>query len=136
MSHENGLDAQVLNHQAAQQTDREATRREFLQGSLAVAGTLLASQVSRAQATAETKPKQPNLVFFFGEGQRADALSIAGHPILKTPNHDRIGREGIRFRNAFCTNALCAPARATTLTGTSCSQLKYATYALEPTATI
>jgi arylsulfatase A-like enzyme len=62
-------------------------------------------------------PKRPNLVFFFGEGQRADALSIAGHPILKTPNHDRIGREGMRFRNAFCTNALCAPARAVALTG-------------------
>lgn len=91
---------------------RAATRREFLQGSLAVAGTLLASQVQ-----AEAKQKQPNLVFFFGEGQRADALSIAGHPILKTPNHDRIGAEGIRFRNAFCTNALCAPARATALTG-------------------
>ena len=114
MSQQNGLNQ---NKQAAEQTGKEATRREFLQGSLAVAGTLLASQVSRATASAEAKPKPPNLVFFFGEGQRADALSIAGNPILKTPNHDRIGREGIRFRNAFCTNALCAPARATTLTG-------------------
>lgn len=91
-----------------------ATRREFLQGSLAVAGTLLAPQTSRAEVK---ESKRPNLVFFFGEGQRADALSIAGNPILKTPNHDRIGHEGIRFRNAFCTNALCAPARATALTG-------------------
>jgi arylsulfatase A-like enzyme len=92
------------------------TRREFMQGGLAVAGSVLASSVPGA-AAAQTKTKRPNLVFFFGEGQRADALSIAGHPILKTPNHDRIGAEGIRFRNAFCTNALCAPARATTLTG-------------------
>src|ERR1700743_2039447 len=102
---------------ASEQVGKGATRRDFLQGSLAVAGTLLASQVSRATASAEAQPKRPNLGFFFGEGQRADALSIAGNPILKTPNHDRIGREGIRFRNAFCTNALCAPARATTLTG-------------------
>ncbi len=93
------------------------TRRDFLQGSLAVAGTVLASSVGTTVASAETKPKRPNLVFFFGEGQRADALSIAGNQILKTPNHDRIGREGMRFRNAFCTNALCAPARATALTG-------------------
>ncbi|HZY73137.1 MAG TPA: sulfatase/phosphatase domain-containing protein [Edaphobacter sp.] len=93
------------------------TRRDFLQGSLAVAGTVLASSVGAPVASAETKPKRPNLVFFFGEGQRADALSIAGNRILKTPNHDRIGREGMRFRNAFCTNALCAPARATALTG-------------------
>jgi len=91
-----------------------ATRRDFLQGSLAVAGTMLAGV---PVASAQAAPKRPNLVFFFGEGQRADALSIAGHPILKTPNHDRIGREGMRFTNAFCTNALCAPARSVALTG-------------------
>lgn|SRR6187402_30063 len=95
----------------------ESTRRDFLQGSIAVAGAALASNVAAPLAIAETKAKRPNLVFFFGEGQRADALSIAGNKILKTPNHDRIGHEGIRFTNAFCTNALCAPARATALTG-------------------
>jgi arylsulfatase A-like enzyme len=94
-----------------------ASRREFLQGGLAVAGTVLAAGLAPSSAAAQAKPKRPNLVFFFGEGQRADALSIAGNKILKTPNHDRIGREGIRFENAFCTNALCAPARATALTG-------------------
>ncbi|MEO6981856.1 MAG: sulfatase, partial [Edaphobacter sp.] len=50
-------------------------------------------------------------------GQRADALGIAGNPLLKTPHQDRIGREGAYFNNSFCTNALCAPARAVTLTG-------------------
>jgi arylsulfatase A-like enzyme len=93
------------------------SRRDFLQGTLAIAGTALASTVGASVAAGQTKPKRPNLVFFFGEGQRADALSIAGNKILKTPNHDRIGREGVHFKNAFCTNALCAPARATTLTG-------------------
>jgi len=106
-----------INFIATESASGEPTRREFLQGSLAVAGTLLTSQIGGASAAAETKQKRPNLIFFLGEGQRADALSIAGHPILKTPNHDRIGREGMRFTNAFCTNALCAPARATALTG-------------------
>ncbi len=96
----------------------DATRRDFIQGALAVAGSLATTGITMAPALpAQTDSKRPNLVFFFGEGQRADALSIAGHPLLKTPNHDRIGREGIRFTNAFCTNALCAPARATALTG-------------------
>jgi arylsulfatase A-like enzyme len=93
------------------------TRRELLQGSLAVAGAAVASSVAPAILHAQPAVKRPNLVFFLGEGQRADALSIAGNPILKTPNHDRIGREGMRFQNAFCTNALCAPARAVALTG-------------------
>lgn len=97
------------------------TRRDFLQASLAIAGTAAVSSVATtlaaAQTRSQTKSKHPNLVFFLGEGQRADALSIAGNPVLKTPNHDRIGHEGIRFTNAFCTNALCAPARATALTG-------------------
>jgi arylsulfatase A-like enzyme len=95
----------------------KATRRDFLQGSLGVVGSVLASSVASPDLLADPGTKRPNLVFFLGEGQRADALSIAGNPILKTPNHDRIGREGMRFENAFCTNALCAPARAATLTG-------------------
>jgi arylsulfatase A-like enzyme len=92
------------------------TRRDFLQGSLGVAGTILTPSLSGLAADI-VKPVRPNLVFIYTEGQRADALSIAGNTILKTPNQDRIGREGMRFTNAFCTNALCAPARATALTG-------------------
>src|SRR5699024_6900196 len=37
--------------------------------------------------------------------------------LVDTPNIDRIAREGMMFENAFCTNALCAPSRATLLTG-------------------
>jgi arylsulfatase A-like enzyme len=91
-------------------------RREFIQGGVAMMGTLLASSTP-AIASGSQKAKRPNIVFIYNEGQRADALSIAGHPILKTPNQDRVGREGVRFTNAFCTNALCAPARSTAMTG-------------------
>ncbi|RZU41291.1 sulfatase family protein [Edaphobacter modestus] len=111
-------DVNELNNKVSVAGRGEVSRRDFLQGSLAVAGAAAVSAVvAPPYAEAQTKQKRPNLVFFLGEGQRADALSIAGHPLLKTPNHDRIGREGVRFTNAFCTNALCAPARATALTG-------------------
>src|SRR5688572_11356526 len=45
------------------------------------------------------------------------ALSSYGNRILKTPNLDRIGAEGVRFTEAFVTNSLCLPSRATYLTG-------------------
>ncbi len=74
----------------------------------------LASSVASGQTSSG---RRPNIVFMLGEGQRADAIGLAGNRILQTPNHDRIGREGVYFRNAFVTNALCAPARAAIMTG-------------------
>jgi arylsulfatase A-like enzyme len=59
----------------------------------------------------------PNIVFIMTDDQRHDALSSAGNTILRTPNIDRLGSEGIRFTEAFVTNALCAPSRASVLTG-------------------
>ena len=114
---EDGILMSASNQDNNEPAISNTTRREVLQGSLAVAGSLIASSVAPSVLFAEPNAKRPNLVFFLGEGQRADALSIAGNSILKTPNHDRIGSEGMRFENAFCTNALCAPARSAALSG-------------------
>lgn len=61
--------------------------------------------------------KQPNILFIMSDDHAAHAMSCYGSQINKTPNIDRIAKEGIRFDNCFCTNALCAPSRATILTG-------------------
>ena len=95
----------------------DTTRREFVQHSLAAAGSVWASSALPLHAETAVPGQKPNLIFIYGEGHRWDCLSVAGHAILETPNHDRIGREGVRFTNAFCTNALCAPARSSVLTG-------------------
>src|SRR5688572_7299055 len=60
---------------------------------------------------------RPNIVLIFTDDQRADLMSIAGHPFLKTPNIDRIGAEGALFTNFFVTTPLCSPSRASFLTG-------------------
>src|SRR5262245_61936089 len=67
--------------------------------------------ISNAQA------KRPNFLFVMTDDQRFDAMSCAGNRILKTPNMDRIAAEGVRFREAFVTNSLCSPSRATIVTG-------------------
>jgi N-acetylglucosamine-6-sulfatase len=60
---------------------------------------------------------RPNIVFVLVDDLRWDELSCAGHNVVKTPNIDRIAREGAMFRNAFITTPLCSPSRASFLTG-------------------
>src|SRR5215813_2218433 len=92
------------------------TRRTFLSNA-ATAGVITASPQLLQTLAAAVTSSRPNLVFFLGEGARWDESSLAGSNLLHTPNIDRIGREGVVFRNAFVTNALCLPSRATILSG-------------------
>ena len=95
-------------------------RREVLQGlstALATASAVTPAADALGKSRTPQQSRRPNIVFFLGEGVRADEFSIAGNPILRTPHMDRIGREGVIFKNAFATNALCLPSRASFLTG-------------------
>lgn len=60
---------------------------------------------------------RPNIVFILTDDVRWDDLGCTGHPFSKTPNIDRIAREGMMFRNAFATTVICSPSRASILTG-------------------
>lgn len=71
----------------------------------------------RKKAVAEPRDERPNVVFILTDDQRADCMSCAGHPFLKTPNLDRVAAEGARFENAFVTTSLCSPSRASFLSG-------------------
>src|SRR5437764_1369935 len=66
---------------------------------------------------ANAKTDRPNIIFVLMDDQRWDDLGYAGHPFVKTPNIDRIAREGVRFNRAFVTTPLCSPSRASFLTG-------------------
>ncbi len=61
--------------------------------------------------------ERPNVVVVITDDQRWDCLGVAGHPYLKTPNIDRLAKQGVYFKNAFCTTSLCSPCRATILSG-------------------
>ncbi len=79
--------------------------------------TALAALLGLALLPAARAADRPNLVVMMTDDQRFDAMSCAGNAVLKTPNMDRIAAEGMRFRNMFVTNSLCAPSRATLMTG-------------------
>lgn len=64
--------------------------------------------------------KRPNILVLVSDDQRWDQLSYADQPLipeLKTPNMDRLAREGVYFRNAFVTTPICAVSRASIMTG-------------------
>src|SRR3989449_4486524 len=69
-----------------------------------------------APLLAKDEPR-PNFMFILIDDLRFNAPACLGHPFVKTPNIDRIAREGATFTNAFVTTPLCSPSRASYLTG-------------------
>ena len=62
--------------------------------------------------------RRPNIVFILSDDHAAHAISAYGSVVNTTPHIDAIGEAGVRFENLFATNSLCAPSRASILTGT------------------
>ncbi len=58
-----------------------------------------------------------NVLFIMVDQMRADCLGVAGHPIVQTPNLDRLAREGSYFPNAYVQTAVCGPSRMCFYTG-------------------
>ena len=61
--------------------------------------------------------QRPNILFIMSDDHAYQAISAYGSGLNETPNIDRIGKEGAIFTRACVTNSLCAPSRATMLTG-------------------
>jgi arylsulfatase A-like enzyme len=78
---------------------------------------VLVSTAFAAALHAQQPAAKPNVLVVLCDDLRWDHLGCAGHPNLKTPNIDRLAKEGVRFANAFCTTSLCSPSRASILSG-------------------
>jgi arylsulfatase A-like enzyme len=59
-----------------------------------------------------------NVLFITLDQFRGDCLSVAGHPMVRTPNLDRLAASGVRFARHYTQAAPCAPGRACLYTGT------------------
>ena len=62
--------------------------------------------------------KKKNIVLILSDQQRYDTISAYGlNDICKTPNIDALADEGMKFNNAFTSSPICAPSRASVMTG-------------------
>ncbi|MDA9622599.1 sulfatase [Flavobacteriaceae bacterium] len=63
--------------------------------------------------------KKPNFLFVLVDDQPYDAVGFSNrYPFLKTPNIDKLAKEGVNVKNFFVTQSICSPSRASFLTGT------------------
>lgn len=67
-------------------------------------------------ATAAAAQK-PNILFIFSDDWGWGDLSCHGHPYIKTPNIDRIAKEGTDFQRFTVASGVCSPSRAAVMTG-------------------
>jgi len=87
-------------------------RRSFVKGMTAGAASvpLLAKGGTRVSG-------HPNFLVICCDQMQSYSLACNGNPDVKTPNLDRLAREGCSFRRAYCNNSVCMPARSTMITG-------------------
>ena len=68
-------------------------------------------------AEKEEAQTKPNIIFFFTDDQGWQDMGNTGHPYLKTPNLDRLAREGTRFDQFYSSASVCSPSRVAFMTG-------------------
>lgn len=90
------------------------SRREFLGGSVCVAGAVLAGDV--LAESGETKPP-PNVVFILADDMGWTGPACYGSDLHETPNIDRLAQQGMRFTQAYSASPVCTPTRASIMTG-------------------
>ncbi len=77
-----------------------------------------------------TRQDRPNILFFFTDDQRYDAIGALGNPAVQTPHMDALVRRGVAFTHAHImggtSGAVCMPSRAMLMTGRTLFHLDHA----------
>ncbi len=73
--------------------------------------------INRSAFCYDSRMEPANLLFIISDQHQASAMGCAGHPLVRTPNLDRLAAGGTRFTNAYTNCAICVPARASLATG-------------------
>lgn len=106
-----------LNKWLSMNTQRPS-RRNFLGMSAASMAALAAPPAMKAATSPTTSGSSTGRnVLFVAADDLTVCLSCFGHPVVKTPNFDRMARMGVRFERAYCQYSLCSPSRSSLMTG-------------------
>ena len=99
-------------------------RRDLLKalGTVAVPSALGTCAASTAAPVPPSSGNKPNILVFLSDDHGQWLQQAYGNSEVRTPNMDRIARNGVRMRNAFTTSPVCSPARASFFTGRMPSQ--------------
>ena len=84
---------------------------------LIVFSTLIFISCVKEEESQKKPTERPNILFIMSDDHAYQAISAYSDKLIKTPNIDRLSDEGILFTNACVANSICAPSRATILTG-------------------
>jgi arylsulfatase A-like enzyme len=87
----------------------------LLAGALALAAALRGSAAG-AQAAPGARPPRPNILWIIADDMGPQVGSY-GERLARTPNLDRLSREGVRYTRAFMTSPICSPSRSALATG-------------------
>ncbi|MCR8667731.1 sulfatase [Aestuariibaculum sp. M13] len=91
--------------------------KKFSTLTLSLSLLISCGKANKTQDKTETTSKRPNIIFIMSDDHAYQAISAYSDKLTTTPNIDRIANDGILFTNASVTNSICAPSRATILTG-------------------
>ncbi len=96
-------------------------RRDFFKTMTGTAGGLMLSNLALGQEAAQRDSRRPNVILIVSDNQRPDTIAALGNRHIKTPNLDRLVREGVAFNNAYfmgsTMGATCMPSRTMLMTG-------------------
>jgi arylsulfatase A len=79
--------------------------------------TLLALMFIACISTIGSGVERPNVIYILSDDLAQGDVGCYGQKLIQTPNLDRMAKEGTRFTQAYCGTTVCAPSRASLMTG-------------------